>query len=220
MKIGIRFGHMTNGVDGGAVGILKETDVNGEYGPYVILYLRRAGHEVVDCTPSSAVDMGDSLNQGIAMANQSKCDKFVSLHVNAGGGVGSEVLYHGKSELGKTLAIQINNSIVRKCGYKDRGAKADVRGLAELKYTDMPSVIVEPFFLDSQCDCNLYNAEKLGKAIAEGIVGHDICDKPEPHWCQKNFDYLNSKGVSILETRFDDKMTRAEVFALLAQIVD
>ena len=39
------------------------------------------------------------------------------------------------------------------------------------------------------------------------------------HWAQVAFDELNVKGIKISETRFDDKITRAEIFVLLNQIV-
>lgn len=39
------------------------------------------------------------------------------------------------------------------------------------------------------------------------------------HWAQKAFDELNVKGIKINETRFDDKITRGEIFVLLNQII-
>ncbi len=39
------------------------------------------------------------------------------------------------------------------------------------------------------------------------------------HWAQDAFDRLNAKGIKINETRFDDKLTRAELFVLLDKIV-
>lgn len=38
------------------------------------------------------------------------------------------------------------------------------------------------------------------------------------HWAQEYYDYLNANGIIIHETRFDDSITRGEVFALLAKI--
>lgn len=173
MKIGVRFGHLLNSIDTGAVGYLKETDVNRQYGPVVIKYLQMAGHEVINCTPETASSVNDSLAQGVNKANINKCDIFVSLHVNSGGGTGCEVLYYSGSSAGKALAERISKSISSKCGYYNRGAKGN-ESLYELKYTNMTAVIVEPFFLDNKDDCNKFNPEKLGKAIAEGILGYEI----------------------------------------------
>ena len=41
----------------------------------------------------------------------------------------------------------------------------------------------------------------------------------QKHWAQDAFDRLNTKGIKINETRFDDKLTRAELFVLLDKIV-
>ena len=39
------------------------------------------------------------------------------------------------------------------------------------------------------------------------------------HWAQDAFNLLKERGIIIKETRFDDKITRGEVFVLLSQIV-
>jgi N-acetylmuramoyl-L-alanine amidase len=41
----------------------------------------------------------------------------------------------------------------------------------------------------------------------------------EPHWSEKHKLSLQSKGITINDTRYDDFMTRGEVFALLDRIV-
>ncbi|PNT94136.1 peptidoglycan recognition protein family protein [Clostridium thermosuccinogenes] len=38
------------------------------------------------------------------------------------------------------------------------------------------------------------------------------------HWAEKYWNYLNDIGVKIYDKRYDDAMTRGEVFALLARI--
>lgn len=40
------------------------------------------------------------------------------------------------------------------------------------------------------------------------------------HWAEDPFNYLKKCGIIINEKRFDDKITRGECFALLAQIVN
>lgn len=42
----------------------------------------------------------------------------------------------------------------------------------------------------------------------------------QPHWGEKHFNNLNEKGITVSEKRFDDFMTRAEVFALLDRLID
>lgn len=180
MKIAIRFGHMLTSADGGAVGYLKEAEVTRQYGPVVIKYLQTAGHEVINCTPETASSVSDSLSKGVNKANENKCDIFVSLHANSSSDAnasGCEAIYYHSSSIGQELAVRICKSISEKCGYHNRGAKSELelgRDLYELKATKMPAVIVEPFFVTNRADCNKFDPEKLGKAIAEGIVGHDI----------------------------------------------
>jgi len=43
--------------------------------------------------------------------------------------------------------------------------------------------------------------------------------KQEPHWAEKHFESLKAKGIQISEKRFDDKITRGELFAMLDRIV-
>lgn len=38
------------------------------------------------------------------------------------------------------------------------------------------------------------------------------------HWAQKYFDFLNTNGVKVYETRFDEEITRGEIFALIARL--
>ena len=45
-------------------------------------------------------------------------------------------------------------------------------------------------------------------------------EQPAEHWAQQYYDSLIDKGVRIDETRFDDKITRGEVFALLDRITN
>ncbi len=44
--------------------------------------------------------------------------------------------------------------------------------------------------------------------------------KPQPteHWAEEYFKYLNDNGIEVKERRFDDKISRAEVMALIARL--
>jgi len=43
-------------------------------------------------------------------------------------------------------------------------------------------------------------------------------DEMAEHWAEKYWKYLNEIGITIHEKRYDEKITRAEVFTLLARI--
>ncbi len=47
-------------------------------------------------------------------------------------------------------------------------------------------------------------------------------EKPveKEHWAEKNYNNLNKKGVEVHEKRFDDNITRGEMFAILDRLTD
>lgn len=97
--------------------------------------------------------------QGLpADINNYEPDFCVSLHCNAahadytGKWNGTETLYYHKSKRGKLMAEILQKNIVGVLGFRDRGIlprKTEDRGGYLLRYTDMPCVIAEPFFIDN-----------------------------------------------------------------------
>ena len=61
----------------------------------------------------------------------------------------------------------------------------------------------------------VWNKEKDGRY--ENAVDPIEFMKKNEHWAQKYYDYL-TESIDIKETRFDDNITRGEVFALLARL--
>lgn len=172
MKIAIRGGH-NYGVPG-AHGIVDEVVEDRKIYIKVIDYLKQLGHEVLDVTPSKTSTSAEDLTFGVSKANAWGADYFCSIHLNAGGGQGTEVLY--QSTKGKEIAERISAKIAT-LGFKNRGAKPNSRGLYELKKTSAVANIIECFFLDKQSDAYLYRkvgVDKLAKAIAEGITGQTV----------------------------------------------
>lgn len=53
--------------------------------------------------------------------------------------------------------------------------------------------------------------------ILEG--SRDIVENQTVHWAQGAYDELKSKGIVINETRFNDNLTRGEIFVLLNQVL-
>lgn len=45
-------------------------------------------------------------------------------------------------------------------------------------------------------------------------------NKVKEHWANKHFESLNKKGIVVHEKRFDDKITRGEVLALIERVVE
>ena len=157
--------------DGGAVGIRNENDLNKLVGNALISKFRERGIKVVNCTPSTAKSLNDSLYQRVNTANNSGATLFVSIHHNAcPGGYGSEVLCI-KDNYQDGLSTKEGEAILNELasiGLKNRGVK-DRRDLYVLNNTSMPALIVECAFVDSSLDMSNYNPEKSAAAIYKGI---------------------------------------------------
>ena len=182
MKIAVRRGHQYTGEDTSSVGIVKEIEVADRYYKKVINGLKAVGHEVLDVTPPEANrSLSDSLNYGVNKANNWGADLFVSCHANNAynwyqGTIGCEVIYNPGSVKGKDYGAKVERELSN-IGFRSRGAKEDTRGLAELKRTNMPAIIVEPFFVEATGDVAIYNRvgdDGIANAIVKGITGKDI----------------------------------------------
>jgi N-acetylmuramoyl-L-alanine amidase len=57
--------------------------------------------------PESASSVGDSLSQRYNKADNNNVDLFVSLHANAGGGVGTEVFTYNAKEIPEAREVLI-----------------------------------------------------------------------------------------------------------------
>ena len=178
MRIGIDYGHTLRGYDTGAVGNgLKEQDITRKVGKVVTSKLRVLGHTVIECAMNSANSVGESLSYRVNTANSKNVDLFISIHVNAGGGQGTEVYTYNKdifTEAQKTL----NN--ITALGFNNRGIK-DGSNLYVIRNTKAKAMLIELFFIDS-IDVELYKkvgAERLANAIVEGITGKST---PNNNW--------------------------------------
>jgi N-acetylmuramoyl-L-alanine amidase len=168
-KFAIDFGHGV-GSDRGAVGVIAEETIINAVGSFVVSKLRALGHTVVEVRPSSATSVTNSLSQRVSKADNNYVDMYVSLHANAGGGVGTEVFTYGAKEVPE--ARRVLNNIVS-LGFTNRGIK-DGSDLYVVKYPDAVAMLVEVCFVDTQSDVNKYNtlgAEAIANAIVMGLSG-------------------------------------------------
>lgn len=177
MIIGIDMGH---NLGAGAIKLLNETTENRKIGNLLIQYLREKGHTVIDCTNNNA---NNQLKGITDKANAQKLDLFVSIHLNAGGGHGTETYiyngsYSGKANL-KAKAKVINDAVAGSCNFRNRGVKE--ANFHVLRETIAPAILIEVCFVDSAEDKTKINAEAIAKAMFKGITGTEyIAPKPTP----------------------------------------
>lgn len=168
MKIAVSIGHTLSGADSGAAKYLNESKCTREIGSLVDSKLRAQGHNVVLCRIDSASSVGESLAYRVNKANAANVDLFVEIHLNAGGGTGSETWIAGSGSTSEGYARKIVNALCE-LGFANRGVK--VGNFYVLNKTKAPAVLVECCFVDSQADANRYNANNIAEKIVFGITG-------------------------------------------------
>ena len=180
-KYNIHAGHNPDGkIACGAVGIIKESTQARKVKEYLINYLRGEGHSAYDCTCDNGKSQSDVLVKIVNKCNEHDVDLDVSIHFNSGAGdqkgngktTGTEVLIYSDKSKAKPYAERIVKKIAA-LGFKNRGVKFR-NDLYVLKRTNSPSLLVECCFVDDKDDCNLYDAKKMAKAIAEGILNKSL----------------------------------------------
>jgi N-acetylmuramoyl-L-alanine amidase len=162
--------------DVGATGIRQEDVLTKEVVGLIVPKLRQLGHTVTDCTPYGLTfpNVAGSLEYRCEKANASGSELHGCIHFNYGGGKGVEV--YTVSEKGKEYAEKICVEI-ESLGYTNRGVK-DGSHLYVVNRTNMPSVLVECCFVDSEEDMNRYNANNLANAIVKAITGQAVPATP------------------------------------------
>ena len=165
-KIFVSAGH--GGKQPGAVkGSLLEKNFTLDIANRLAKLLKDAGHTVVQ---NRTTDVDCLPEQAAQMANSSGADFFVEIHLNSfalSSANGCEVYYYKGDSKGEKLANDICKSIAA-LGYRNRGAKANT-SLYVVKNTKMTAVLVECCFLSSPEDMSKFDADKMAKAIYDGI---------------------------------------------------
>lgn len=173
MEICVDMGHTPTSP--GASGYLDELREDREIGRRLIAELESRGHTVVNTTPPDSMGYPNEINQRIRAANASGADLFVSIHLNAGGGTGTEVLYYKGDAAGKKYASAISSNLASALGLPNRGAKPRTNEVGVIRDTVMTAVLVEVCFVDNAADKAAYDATSYAaivNAIADGIEGN------------------------------------------------
>lgn len=192
------------GIDPGAVGPtnLYESHVSWRIAYMVADILMRYGIEIIF---TRAGDTRVSLDKRVEIANNSKADYFVSIHINSAtnpAATGTETFAYRAGTEGDRLAHSIQKNLVQAIGLADRGVKYN--SLQVTRDTKMPVALVEVAFINNPAEEQLLkNDEFLERAavgIAKGILKHvgiDYMPKPEeektmetPQWKKDGIEYL------------------------------
>ncbi len=161
----------------GAAGYLDEVNEDRKVKNKVIELLKKEGHTVYDCTDDAGTTQNANLSAIVKKCNAHTVDLDISIHLNAGGGTGTEVYHYDDGE-GKEIAKNVSAKVAVALGLKDRGAKSG-KHLYVLKNTKATAVLVECCFVDSETDKNAWNVDKCAKAIVEGILNKNVPDKED-----------------------------------------
>lgn len=184
MKCFINPGHAYQGrPDPGAINPengMREADVAAGIGGMVETYLREAGVETMLLQSHNLMGESRGLPCVVDTANGWGADIFVSIHCNGGGGRGCETLIFGAGGEREALAAAVQARVAQTIGdidegFRDRGLQIRP-GLAVLRATQMPAILVETAFIDTQADAwLLYNyQDAFARAIACGVTDYQL----------------------------------------------
>lgn len=171
MRIAVTGGHTPTSP--GANGLLNELYENRRVKDALIEVLRERGHEVFDVTPPDWMAYPQETNHQWQEANRIGVDLGVSIHLNAGGGTGTEVLYCSGYSKPADYAARISASLAGLLGIPNRGAKAR-NDLAWLNMTSANAVLAECCFVDHGADKAAWDRvsyRAIAEAVAYGIDG-------------------------------------------------
>ena len=165
-------GKQTGAIAGG----VKEKDLNLLIARQVKVALEEKGARVIMTrTDDSELD----LPSRPAVADRVGGDIFISIHCNACGVPdkmsGVETYYHPAQLSSRALAAAIHDAVVKKTGLKDRSIR-ERSGLAVLRHSRVPAVLLECGYLDNSKDRGLLLSsdfrKKFASAVADGLKAY------------------------------------------------
>lgn len=178
-KIAVSAGHSANCP--GAVGIIDEFTENCRVVTAVAKRLNARGVKAYSFIDRISRDQNTNLNTIVAWHNSLARDLDVSIHFNANAPtskpVGTEVLYVTQAE----LAAELSAAIAGAGALIDRGEKYR-DNLYFLNNTEMPAVLIEVCFVDSEADVALYQQhfDSVVDAIVSALGGQAAAPSPAP----------------------------------------
>src|SRR4029077_2554703 len=158
----------------GSCGILDEVDEARRVVNRVAEELQSRGADVWVFHDNTSKSQNENLNTIVNFHNAQERDVDISVHFNAYEQVekpmGVEVLYVTQ----EALAAEMSAAIAA-CGFINRGAKRRTE-LKFLNSTEMPAILIEVCFVDSEADAAVYEAKffDICAAIADELGGEPL----------------------------------------------
>ena len=154
MKFRVLVGHgksKAGGYDPGAVsGKYQEFRIAKEIARYTDEYLRSLGNESVLINYDGSL----YLTERIAKVNAADFDFAVEIHLNAGGGTGTEVYHSAGNAQSKGAAQAVSAGIAGALCVRNRGAKTRLNSAGSdyfgvIRSTKIPTLLIETVFIDT-----------------------------------------------------------------------
>lgn len=208
---------------GAAANGFVEKDLNLQVALKLSELLKQQGIEV---KMSRETDIYVDLSERCRMANAWGANYFISIHHNAGGGDGYEVIHSICAGEGKALAEAIGGEFSKtgqNCRriFSRQGANGDY--YCVIRETVMPAVITEYAFLDTSDVQAVDTPEKLereAEAVSSAVVAYLGLEAPKTtprHWAQQDHDELRAAGILLSDhtALLDQPATEGMVIALV-----
>ena len=179
-KICVIVGHgksKSGGYDSGAVsGIYHEFKIAKEIAKECVDYLN-ANFDIKADLMNYDGDL--YLTDRVKKVNKADYDFIAEIHLNAGGGKGTETYYYHGSPTGLKVATEISKGIANEFDVPDRGAKVWVNKngkdhFAIIRETKPCAILVETLFIDNKDELAVLKTvdgqKRCGIEIAKGIA--------------------------------------------------
>ncbi len=158
--------------------------------------------------PTGQTDVG--LTERCNKANNARSDIYVSIHHNAGGGVGIETFCHPSQDdysEAYRLATLVQKYLIEETHQVNRGVKR--YDFAVCRETNMPAILTELGFMDNAIDTpkiltDIYNTE-CAKGIVKGIAEYgNLKKEAKDGWVTENGNTYYYKDGEKVKGWFDD----------------
>ena len=187
----------------------KEKDDNLRLALAVGQILEQQGYDVIY---TRTTDVYQSPYEKAQIGNEAGADYFISFHRNSGKNDntynGVQTLIYGGDERAERLAEAINEELER-TGFANLGIE-ERTGLAVLRRTEMPAVLIEAGFINHDRDNEIFdnNFNEVASAIAMGIERAVPLEKNLTNQSRRTEE---TDDVPEIETEAEDSSSKRDV---------